>query len=102
MKILFLMTILLISCGKIRVDVPDTNQEIRFGPDFKGVIEVCDERYGFKTEESELCFMDYRNYLEIEAKLNLDSIVDYCNTVYTVPAEITQCQANLSTFLGGV
>jgi len=98
MKFLLILT-LLISCGKIehkikgeaKVDVP-TN--ISFQPDFEKAAKFCDDRYGVKTQASEECFDDFRNYYELEVKVDLSAITDFCSK-YDTQESINNCTNEL-------
>jgi ABC-type Fe3+/spermidine/putrescine transport system ATPase subunit len=90
-KSLFILT-LFISCGKTEI----VTKDVEIGPDFKKAAKFCDDRYGKKTEESEQCFLDYREYFDIELELNtkiinIEDIIDFCEDNYVQPIEIINC-----------
>jgi len=96
LKILLLIS--LIACGKpLRVEVR-TPEGINFGPDFRGALELCDSRYGYRSLESEECFNDYRTYFQIKLSLDLDSITQYCQK-YPTEEERQTCEENLLEML---
>lgn len=92
-----IILLLLVSCGKIKIDTKPIKVEkpgplnVYVGPDFKAAAQFCDDRYGFKTEQSELCFMDFRNYLSLSVQADADLIQNYCDGRFTENTEIEQC-----------
>jgi hypothetical protein len=97
-KTFFIILLLnLTSCGvKIKgLDniKPEVNAKV--GPDFEGAANFCDERYGYKTAESEACFEDYRDYFDVEVKLDVLSINKFCEEAYTDQEEIDTCIKDL-------
>jgi len=98
--ITMIFLILTISCG-MKVDIPETNQNIAFGPDFASAAAFCDNRYYDDEVAAENCFMDYRDYLDITVGLDLSEIVDYCETNYTDPVDVAVCEDQLLLLLGG-
>lgn len=103
-----LLALLMTSCGKLKVEaeIPNTEQTveatIRIDIPYKEVAEFCDERYGIKTEDSESCFEDYRNFLQIEFKIDEDitaQLPTACATAYSTPEEISLCETELALLL---
>jgi hypothetical protein len=72
---------------------------IKFGPDFAAAAKLCDDRYGYKTPESEACFEDYRNYTAIKVELDLSGIEEFCNKVYIDQEDVTTCAQDLLEIL---
>lgn len=109
MKNLLILTVLitLVSCGKLKheiegeakVEVPESR--ISFEPDFEKAAAFCDERYGVKTEASEDCFEDFRDYYELEIKVDLDAIEEFCNK-YDTQDEIENCTSELLGLFGSM
>jgi len=79
----------------MKVKIPDTNQNIKVGPDFEKAIRICDHKYGKDTEESELCFQDYRDFFNVKVKIDLDGIVEYCSNRYELEEDIIECEENI-------
>jgi len=109
MKSLLLISMLVItSCGlelggldsleninaeaDIKTDIPD---KINLEPDFEKAIEVCDNRYGANTEESEECFEDFRNYYKTTVGIDLSGIIEFCEDRYNTVEEQELCQDEL-------
>ena len=100
--LLILFLTLLVSCGvKHTVQFKETKLGVDVSPDFKKGAEMCDERYGYKTPEAELCFKDFRKYFSIEISATPEGIENYCEETYTDPVEIQECQDSLGEFFGG-
>ena len=92
--LLILISILSISCGKIKVQA-ETPTDFKVGPDFAYAAEFCDERYGVYTQQSEECFLDYRTYLSPKVTLDFASINTFCKASYGSPEDIKGCQSDL-------
>lgn len=86
--------LLLISCGKlVDVQVPS---KIKIGPDYESASDFCDRRYGYKTEESESCFLDYRNYFKVLSAGPTITVEQFCSQ-YTDPVQKAACEDNLNS-----
>lgn len=92
-------TLFIFSCG-VELEIPETNQNVSFGPDFEGAAEFCDERYENEIE-AEKCFNDYREYLSITIGLDLSDIFEYCESHNNTEEEIITCEEQLTSILGG-
>lgn len=90
----YLLLLLIISCGKIKVET-DIPKNFTAGADFKTASEFCDNRYGYKTKDSEDCFNDYRKYFSPKLSLDLASIESFCKSNYTNETDILGCQTDL-------
>lgn len=103
-KIGLVLITLLTSCGKLKIDTKPIKVEnpgpvnVYIGPDFKAAADFCDQRYGFKTSESESCFLDFRNYLSISVDFNEQLLNDYCNGRFVEQSEIEQCQVDFEEY----
>ncbi|MCK9370511.1 hypothetical protein M0R04_11425 [Candidatus Dojkabacteria bacterium] len=100
---LILFSLLLCSCGKIKVETNKLESDpVNFGPDFKAASEICDARYGVKTQESDDCFKDYRTYLSPKISFDLGSITDFCNKTYANPSDVSGCTDDLLGIIEGL
>lgn len=101
MNKLFLLfsLILFTSCGsklnhKVDVKPVAVSGDVQIGPNFEQVAKFCDERYGFKSEEAEQCFKDYREFYKI--KIDISS---FCDQKYVELPDIQSCQQELLDIL---
>ena len=93
------------SCGfKVKADIPDSNQTVKVDatPDFERIAAFCDDRYDGDSKEAEACFKDFRNYFDINIGVNLDNIINYCESSYELPQDITGCKKELLIFMSSV
>lgn len=77
---------------KVETDIPDN---INTGPDLEKIMQICDERYGEKTPESEECIDDALNYYDFSFGPNFDSVYEYCERVYFTEQEQRLCEEEL-------
>ena len=79
-----ILLVLLTACGAKIQHVVTTPEgvDVEVGPKFREAAEFCDERYGFRTEDSEKCFLDYRNYYTLKLQFDLSSMEDFCKQYY--------------------
>lgn len=89
-------------CGKIKVkaDIPDTKHtlEASINIPYEEIAEFCDLRYGYKSEESELCFKEYREFLNISIKASGD-LTGFCEARYTKARDVEECKDDLQGIL---
>jgi len=99
-----IILLLVVSCGKLKIDTKPVKIEnpgplnVYVGPDFKAAAEFCDNRYGVKTEASEECFMDFRNYLSLTVSADTELVADYCGGRFTETADIEQCKIDFEDY----
>jgi hypothetical protein len=100
MKYIILL-VLIISCGvKHEHTIKGFDgTSVNFGPNFNDAANICDNRYGYKTKESEDCFKDYRDYTSIKIVLDLSGIEEFCNKTYIDQEEVTACAQDLLEIL---
>ena len=92
----YVLILILVSCGKVKVETtPIKTSDIQFGPDFEKAIQVCDDRYGTGTQDSEACFLDYRTFLSPKVGVDFNSIASWCKANYTTSVDIKGCQSDL-------
>jgi hypothetical protein len=99
--ITLLALILTVSCAKIKHELEgeakakiDAPESISFEPDFEKAAQFCDNRYGVGTEAAEDCFQDFRNYYDLEVKVDLDAISNFCDK-YDTQEEVNSCTSEL-------
>lgn len=99
-KLIILLSILLVSCGKIKVET-QVPTDFKVGLDFQAASDFCDTRYGVGTEASEECFLDYRQFFSPKLKIDFTSIENFCKTNYTNEEDILGCQTDLLDIIRG-
>ncbi len=100
MKYFLLGLILLCSCSsKVKVEGVPSQIKGELGPDFTKASKFCDDRYGADTDEAESCFQDYRNYFELKISLDLQSLEDFCQKLYTTEDDVQGCVKDLVDIL---
>lgn len=87
----FIILFLLMSCGKLTHDVKPVNISGIVGPDFVKAAQFCDDRYGHKTEDSELCFKEYREYFKIKVTVDVEAVEEFCESRYSINQDIEDC-----------
>ena len=105
MRLLILFT-LITGCGinhkiknnEIKVSAP---KEFTFGPNFDEAAEFCDSRYGVGTEEAEECFLDYREFYNLNIGIDLQAIQEYCEDRFEYEEQIA-CEDELIDLLSNV
>lgn len=100
-NILFIILLLAVSCGKIRIE-PTRDFEAKVGPDFEKALSVCKDFYKEDLEKVDKCFDDYRRYFKIEFKIDMDTILDFCNSEYIENEELTRCINDLKDIINGI
>jgi hypothetical protein len=86
-KSLFIM-LMFVSCGELVIKTED----VTVGPDFKSAAKFCDDRYGKNTEQSEECFLDYREYFTVRLKFDtIEGIIDFCELSYEEYDDVMDC-----------
>ena len=86
MKYLIIL-LLIFGCSKHKIKIEgvedikiETPETISIEPNFESAAEFCDDRYGYMTEEAELCFEDFRDYYDFNIGLDLENLVEFCET----------------------
>ena len=92
-----------VSCG-FKVETDDIKSTSTVGPDFESAAKFCDKRYGFKSEEAELCFKDYRDYFSVDlnVKFDFEGITSFCNESFSAESDIDNCTTDLLSILTGL
>ncbi len=72
---------------------------VAYGPSFEKGMQLCDERYGYKTIEAEKCFNDYRTFFKVGFELTPGNIGAYCESLYTLSEDVEECKNNLENTL---
>lgn len=74
---------IIIACGKMKHDVKaptnfkaDVDAKVDDG--FTELFELCDNRYGYKTLESEQCIADGKAYRKLQVGIDLTSVEQFC------------------------
>lgn len=90
-KLLLLLTIItLYSCGKMDHTVEgvpkDFNVTANINDGYKELYAFCDARYGVKTEDSDKCIEDGKQFRNVKAGIDLSELETYCSKAYDVEA----------------
>ena len=105
MKYLVLVC-LLSSCGfeheVTGLDQGNVNVTGTVGPDYKGVSQECNKRYGDYTEESNQCFelyLEAAKYSEIKISIDTDTIREDCERRYQDIVDQYNCEDRMYSIL---
>lgn len=101
---MLVVLILTSACGidfKIKESLP-RKIETFVGPDFEKAALFCDNRYGYKTLESEKCFKDYRNFLQVKVGVDADAVANYCSDRFPNDQQaLDQCEDDINDLIIG-
>jgi len=79
--------------GKVEIDpkpISVAPVQVEIVPNFRDASNLCDERYGIDTEESDACFEEILNFFDSTVTIN-----DFCQDQYESEEDIQDCRDDL-------
>jgi len=83
--------------NEFKVEPIEVNVAIDHG--FQEMSNLCNQRYGHNTEESNECFEDMLTFYDSELSIDTENIKGYCQDTYETNEEVIGCQQDLLELL---